>query len=214
MEKKLENYRRSYEKHELRRQNMEKDPVQQFKNWFEEVDNENSGIEANAMTLSTIGKDGFPKNRVVLLKNFSENGFTFFTNYESEKGKAIIENPKVCLSFFWPNMERQVIIKGEAEKVAAQISDVYFSSRPSESQMSAIVSNQSGVLPNREFLEEKLKALEEKDKGTKMVRPDFWGGFVVRPISFEFWQGRKNRLHDRFLYSLNNAEWKIERLAP
>lgn len=212
MEKNLENYRRSYEKHALRRENLQKLPVLQFQNWFEEVDGFSDDIEANAMTLGSIGLDGFPKNRVVLLKHYSEKGFVFFTNYESEKGKAIIENPKVCLSFFWPNMERQVIIKGEAEKVSVDASDTYFYSRPIESQMSAIVSPQSSVVPTRDFLEIKLKELEKAE--AKRTRPDFWGGFLVKPISFEFWQGRKNRLHDRFLYTMEDNNWKVDRLAP
>lgn len=214
MEKNLENYRRSYEKHELRRANMESHPIQQFQNWFEEVDEREGAFEANAMTLSSIGGDGFPKNRVVLLKNFNKSGFTFFTNYESEKGQAILKTPRVCLSFFWPNMERQVIIKGEAEKVPLATSDAYFYSRPAESQRSAIVSNQSKVIPNRDFLEAKLQLLERQDSEKKLLRPDFWGGFLVKPISIEFWQGRKNRLHDRFLYTVENEQWKIERLAP
>lgn len=214
MEKNLENYRRSYEKHELRRANMENHPMQQFQNWFEEVDDREGAFEANAMTLSSIGLDGFPKNRVVLLKNFNKDGFTFFTNYESAKGRAILKNPKVCLSFFWPNMERQVIIKGEAEKVPPAVSDAYFYSRPAESQRSAIVSNQSEVVPNRHFLETKLQLLEQQNPEKNLSRPHFWGGFLVKPISIEFWQGRKNRLHDRFLYTLGNEQWKIERLAP
>lgn len=214
MEKKLENYRRSYEKHELRRENLQKDPIEQFQNWFLEAEKTPEIEEATAMNLASIGTDGFPKNRVVLLKNYSRKGFTFFTNYESEKGKAILENPKVCLSFFWPSLERQIIIKGTAEKTTSEISEAYFNSRPLGSRLSAVVSPQSEVVPNRGFLEEKLKQLETNHNEKSVERPIFWGGFLVKPISIEFWQGRKNRLHDRFLYTLENAEWKVERLAP
>lgn len=213
MEKKLENYRRSYEKHELRRHNLEKHPIQQFQNWFLEAE-KIPGFEANAMTLASIGIDGFPKSRVVLLKNYNEKGFTFFTNYESEKGKSILKNPKICLSFFWPKMERQVIIKGNAEKTTTEISDAYFNSRPLGSRLSAMVSDQSSKIPNRGVLEEKLKQLENKNREKPVERPSFWGGFLVKPVSIEFWQGRKNRLHDRFLYTLQNGAWKIDRLAP
>ena len=169
----------------------------------------------NAMTISTIGLDGFPKNRVVLLKKYTHEGFIFFTNYESEKGKAIAKNPNVCISFFWPNLERQIIIKGMAEKIAENLSDGYFESRPKGSQYGAIVSDQSTVIPSRDYLEDKLKALESEYEGKEIKRPDFWGGFIVKPISMEFWQGRPNRLHDRIRYALQeDYDWKIERLAP
>jgi pyridoxamine 5'-phosphate oxidase len=213
MEKNLENYRRSYEKHALRRKDLEEHPMLQFQNWFLESEEMEQG-ESNAMTLGTIGKDGFPKNRVVLLKNYSQDGFGFYTNYESEKGKAIAENPNVCLSFFWPDMERQVIIKGKARKVSKEISDKYFESRPLGSRYSAMVSNQSEVVKNRGVLENKLKELQEKFPEGKFPRPKHWGGFLVKPVSVEFWQGRANRLHDRFRYILKNNTWKIERLEP
>ncbi len=215
MEENLGNHRRSYEKYEMRRENMAEHPMVQFQNWFNEIDaDKNTIFEANAMTLSTIGSDGFPKNRIVLLKNFTEKGFVFYTNYDSEKSRAILKNPNVCLSFFWSNWERQVIIKGLADKISTEISDEYFNSRPKESQWSAIVSPQSSVVPNREFLEKKLKNLMEESSRKEPVRPDFWGGFLVKPVSIEFWQGRKNRLHDRFRYTSNNSTWEIERLAP
>lgn len=214
MEKKLENYRRSYEKHELRKENLANNPFQQFQDWFLEAEKTPEIEESNAMNLSSIGMDGFPKNRVVLLKNFNEKGFTFFTNYKSEKGKAILKNPKVGLSFFWPILERQIIIKGTAEKTPPETSDAYFNSRPLGSRLSAVVSNQSEVVPNRWFLEKKLEKLKANHNDKPVKRPDFWGGFLVKPISIEFWQGRKNRLHDRFLYTLENEEWKIQRLAP
>lgn len=213
MEKNLENYRRSYEKYDLRRETLESHPIQQFQNWFLMAEADKN-LEANAMTVSSIGTDGFPKNRVVLLKKYNQNGFIFFTNYESEKGKAILNNPKVCLSFFWPVMERQVIIKGTAEKCSDEISDAYFNSRPRGSRLSAVVSNQSSVIENRKVLEDKLQILEGKYAEKDIERPQFWGGFLVKPVSIEFWQGRKNRLHDRFRYTPQGSEWKIERLAP
>lgn len=190
-------------------------PLQQFQSWFYEVESSQTVDEANAMTLTTIGLDGFPKSRVVLLKKYTNEGFIFYTNYNSEKGKAIDKNPNVGLSFFWPSLERQIIIKGVAEKIAENLSDGYFESRPRGSQLGAVVSNQSDVIPNREILETRLKKLEAEFEGQEIERPKNWGGYLVRPISIEFWQGRPNRLHDRIRYSVQkNLNWKIERLAP
>lgn len=215
MDDKLFDYRKSYEKGELTRETLDENPFQQFRKWFYDVEKAGGVDEANAMTISAIGEDGFPKSRVVLLKSYDENGFVFFTNYESEKGKAIANNPKVCLSFFWPNTERQVIIKGNARKLAANLSDNYFHSRPVGSQLGAIVSNQSEEIPNRGVLENKLKQLEEEYSNKPIERPSHWGGIVVEPISFEFWQGRPNRLHDRFLFTIKDKyDWEIKRLAP
>jgi pyridoxamine 5'-phosphate oxidase len=215
MQKDLGNYRKSYEKSELMEDSIKENPMEQFQKWFYEGEASEGVDEPNAMTISTIGLDGFPKNRVVLMKKFTFEGFIFYTNYQSEKGKAIANNPSVCLSFFWPNMERQVIIKGKAEKLAENLSDGYFESRPVGSQLGAIVSNQSEVIPSRELLEQELKKLEKTYEGKSIERPDYWGGFLVRPISLEFWQGRPNRLHDRIRYTLQeDFDWKIERLAP
>jgi pyridoxamine 5'-phosphate oxidase len=189
--------------------------MEQFQKWFHEVEATDGVDEPNAMTVSTIGLDGFPKSRVVLMKRFTFEGFIFYTNYQSEKGRAIAANPSVCLSFFWPNLERQVIIKGKAEKIAENLSDGYFESRPKGSQLGAVVSDQSEVVPSREHLEGKLKELEQEYEGKEVPRPEYWGGFLVRPISIEFWQGRPNRLHDRIRYTLQeDFDWKIERLAP
>lgn len=210
----LSDYRKSYIKGELIEENVPEDPMALFQKWFYQV-HESSDTETNAMTVSTLGLDGFPKARVVLLKRFNEEGFVFYTNYESEKGKAIAANPHICLSFFWHAHERQIIIKGLAEKVAPNMSDGYFESRPEGSKLGALVSNQSEVIESREVLEKRLQALEEKFRGKEIPRPDFWGGFLVKPISIEFWQGRPNRLHDRIRYQLeDDFNWKIERLQP
>ncbi len=213
--KDLGNYRKSYEKSELLETQIPEDPINLFHRWFYEAEDLDAADEVNAMTVSTIGLDGFPKSRVVLLKKFNEEGFIFYTNYNSEKGKAISNNPNVCLSFFWPGVERQVIIKGIAEKTQETISDNYFASRPDGSKLGAIVSPQSEVIPNREFLENNLKKLEKEWEGKEIQRPVHWGGFLVRPIEMEFWQGRPNRLHDRIRFKLqDNYEWKIDRLSP
>lgn len=214
MSEKLHHYRKSYEKGELSETSVNENPIQQFRTWFFEV-KENGGVdEVNAMTISTIGTDGFPKGRVVLLKKYDENGFYFYTNYNSEKGKSITNNNKVSLSFFWPNMERQIIIKGIVERTSEADSTNYFHSRPKGSQLGAAVSHQSTVVESREVLEKNLSELEEKYANKEIPKPEEWGGFLVRPISIEFWQGRPNRLHDRIRYTLNTEDWIIERLAP
>ncbi|ETN96571.1 pyridoxamine 5'-phosphate oxidase [Zhouia amylolytica] len=215
MQNDLGHYRRNYQKSELIETNVPDNPMQLFQTWFYEVEQFGGVEEANAMTVSTIGLDGFPKNRVVLLKKYTYEGFIFYTNYNSEKGKAIAGNPNICLSFFWPNLERQVIIKGIAEKVSENLSDGYFESRPDGSKLGAIVSDQSEVIENRSVLEQKLKELESELKGKEIERPSYWGGYLVKPESIEFWQGRPNRLHDRLRYTLQkDYSWKIERLAP
>ncbi|RRJ93215.1 pyridoxamine 5'-phosphate oxidase [Paenimyroides tangerinum] len=210
----LGNYRKSYEKSELLESTVDENPMMQFQKWFYEVEEFGGVDEVNAMTVSSIGLDGFPKARVVLLKKYNEEGFVFYTNYNSEKGKAILANPHICLSFFWPSIERQVIIKGIAKKVDTQVSDNYFHSRPVGSQLGAMVSPQSQVIDSREFLEKNLKDLEQEFEGKEIPRPEHWGGILVEPVSIEFWQGRANRLHDRIRYTLNDFDWKIERLAP
>lgn len=216
MKQDLSDFRKSYEKFSMDENSMSENPMEVFRNWFLEAVENPTVDEANALTLSTIGLDGFPKSRVVLLKRYNEEGFIFFTNYESEKGRAIAKNSKVCLSFFWSGMERQIIIKGKAEKIAENLSDGYFESRPKQSQVSAIISPQSKVISSRGFLESLTRKFEEKNKEKPIERPDFWGGYLVRPISIEFWQGRPNRLHDRIRYSLipEIFDWKMERLAP
>ena len=215
MEKDLSNLRLTYSQGELLEKDLRENPMEQFQQWFLQAQNSDTEREAYAMSVATIGKDGFPKTGVVLLKKFTDEGFIFYTNYDSEKGKAIVENPHLCLSFFWSTLERQIIIKGIAEKLAPNLSDGYFASRPRGSQLAAIISAQSEVIPSREYLQEKLNSLEKESNGTSLNRPENWGGFLVRPISMEFCQGRPNRLHDRIRYSLQeDYDWKIERLSP
>ena len=215
MEKDLSNYRKSYEKGELLLNEVPENPLELFQKWFHEIDTHFAEDETNAMTISTMGLDGFPKNRVVLLKKYTYEGFIFYTNYESEKGKAIAANPNVCLSFFWHGAERQIIIKGKAEKIAANLSDGYFESRPRGSQLGAVVSNQSDIVQDWQHLEDKLSKLETDYQGKEIPRPIYWGGYIVKPIEMEFWQGRPNRLHDRIRYKLQaDFNWKIDRLSP
>ncbi len=215
MNKDLGNYRKTYEKSELRKSNVPENPMELFQKWFYDVDINFAVDEANAVALSTFGLDGYPKNRIVLLKKYTYEGFIFYTNYNSEKGKAIDVNPNVCLTFFWHAAERQIIIKGQAEKIAENLSDGYFESRPIGSQLGAIASEQSEVIESREALDEKLKKLELKYINKEIPRPKHWGGYIVKPIEMEFWQGRPNRMHDRIRYKLQeDYNWKIERLQP
>ena len=215
MKSNVANLRKSYEKGVLNKKAVGQTPFQLFSTWFEEAKLSDQIEEANAMSLSTLGVDGFPKARVVLLKDFSEAGFVFYTNYNSEKGQALINNPNVGLTFFWPFLERQVIIKGVAKKEATSFSETYFDSRPHGSQLGALVSPQSEVIPDRKFLEDRLMALEEQYKDIEIPMPNHWGGIIVESKEIEFWQGRPNRLHDRIRCKLiDNSEWKIDRLAP
>lgn len=211
----LSNHRKTYQKQELLEKNCPENPMELFQQWFYEIEESNSKEESNTMTISTVGLDRFPKNRVVLLKKFSWEGFIFYTNYNSEKGKAIAENPNVCLSFFWHSLERQIIIKGKAEQIAENLSDGYFESRPDGSKLGAWASNQSEVVNSKVELNTSLASFEKKYQDKEIPRPKHWGGYIVKPISIEFWQGRPNRMHDRIRYTLQeNFEWKIERLAP
>lgn len=211
----LSNYRKSYEKQELLESNCPKNPMDLFQTWFKNADQSNSVEETNAMTISTIGLDNFPKNRVVLLKKITDNGFIFYTNYNSEKGKAIHVNNNVCLSFFWPALEQQIIIKGKAYKLSDKSSNDYFESRPKGSKLGAWASNQSNIVSSRKELDKNLNIFEQKFENKAILRPNHWGGYEVKPESIEFWQGRPNRMHDRLRYSLQkDFSWKLERLAP
>lgn len=211
----LSNHRKSYDKQELLESNCPENPIELFQKWFLNADASEMVDEANAVTVSSIGLDGFPKNRVVLLKKYTWEGFIFYTNYNSEKGKSISANNNICLSFFWAGLEQQIIIKGNAEKLAANLSDGYFDSRPDGSKLGAWASNQSEVVSSREELDAALQSFEKKYEQHEIPRPKHWGGFLVKPISIEFWQGRPNRMHDRIQYVLQeDFSWKTERLAP
>jgi pyridoxamine 5'-phosphate oxidase len=212
--KDLGHYRKSYEKSELTESVLPEHPLELFSAWFHQTEESGGADEVNAMTLSTINADGFPKSRIVLLKRYAEEGFVFFTNYESEKGDSITRNPKVCLSFFWYGSERQVIITGVAQKTTKEESDEYFSSRPRGSQLGAVLSKQSRPVASREFLEKELLKLEQEHANKTIARPEHWGGYIVKPLSIEFWQGRPNRLHDRILYTLTDSRWTWKRLQP
>ena len=215
MDNDLSNYRKSYEKSALLKHEISDNPMELFQKWFFEIDNHFAIDEGNAMTLSTIGLDGYPVNRIVLLKKYTYEGFIFYTNYRSNKAKAIAENSNVCVSFFWHSAERQIIIKGKAEKIAENLSDGYFESRPRGSQLGAWASNQSEVIDSRESLDNKLKFFEDEFEGKEVARPEHWGGFIVKPVEMEFWQGRPNRMHDRIRYKLQeDYNWKIDRLQP
>ena len=210
----LHDYRKNYNKGELTKNKVDTNPLQQFRKWFYEAKDSESVEEVNAMTLTTLGLDGFSKGRVVLLKKYDEHGFYFYTNYSSEKGKSIAQNNKVSLLFFWPGLERQIIIKGTASKTSEDDSNNYFNSRPKGSQLGALVSNQSEVIENRKVIENKLALLENQYSDKEIKKPANWGGYLVSPISIEFWQGRPNRLHDRIRYRLSHLDWIIERLSP
>ncbi len=206
--------RRNYSMQSLSEDSVAPDPFEQFGKWWQEA--VQSGIdEVNAMTLATASADGCPSARIVLLKDFSAEGFVFFTNYNSHKGKELTENPRACLVFFWKELERQVRITGLVQKVSAQESDEYFNSRPAGSRIGAVASPQSQVIKDRQWLEDQYAATEKENAGGGNIRrPDHWGGFRVKPVIMEFWQGRPSRLHDRLEYSLQDSRWIINRLAP
>lgn len=209
----LESIRKEYKHSVLSHKNLNKNPFRQFDSWIKNA--LQSEIEySNAMSLITVGTDGFPQSRIVLLKNYDESGFTFFTNFESEKGISIKNNSAVGLHFFWPELERQIRISGFAEKTSNEISEEYFKSRPVESQIAAIVSNQSKEISTRENLENKFENLKSELLDKPPARPQNWGGYIVKPVKFEFWQGRENRLHDRIIYLKKEKNWEIKRLAP
>ena len=214
MKDNLDMHRKSYEKDELSKESVNENPLQQFRTWFYETKDAGGVDEVNAMTLTTVDAEGFPHGRVVLLKKYDEYGFYFYTNYNSDKARSLELNNKVSLSFFWPNMERQIIIKGTVKKTSETESNNYWQSRPKGSQLGALASNQSSIVKDRSELEAKLKSLEEEYEKKEVPRPKDWGGYLVSPLSIEFWQGRPNRLHDRIRYTLLDFDWIIERLQP
>ena len=209
----VKNKRVDYETSELRRKDLVESPVEMFRIWFDQVEGMHP-FESTAMTLSTTNKDGKPSNRVVLLKGYDEDGFVFYTNYESRKGREIEENPYGSLNFYWPSQERQVRINGKLRKVSRSRSEKYFHSRPLRSQIAAVASNQSGVIENRDTLKKKFDELEKEFEGKNVPLPENWGGYRLEHRSVEFWQGRRDRMHDRFVYTKNGTIWQIERLAP
>jgi pyridoxamine 5'-phosphate oxidase len=215
MQNKIAGIRKDYSQKALLEAEIKSDPIQQFGQWWQEAIA--SGIdEVNAMTLATASADGLPSARIVLLKGYSEKGFVFFTNYDSFKGKQLAENPKACLVFFWKELERQIRITGFVQKVTERESDEYFYSRPVSSQIGASISPQSQVIESRDWLVDQFNEFEkDKERVSSLKRPAHWGGYLVRPVMVEFWQGRPGRLHDRVEYSLKDSgDWKIERLAP
>ena len=191
MSRDLSNYRDKYLKGELIEKNLPKDPFDLFNNWFEDLEKYGNERENNAMSLSTVNEKNVPTTRVVLLKQFSKKGFIFYTNYNSRKGNHIKNNPNVCVSFYWPSTERQVIINGKVSEISKIESDKYFNSRPRSSQLGAIISNQSVIIPSRKYLEDKLSKIDSNNND--LTRPSNWGGYIIKPELFEFWQGRDSR---------------------
>ncbi len=214
MNQPIADIRREYKLQSLNETGVAANPIEQFTRWWEEAINSHID-EVNAMTLATATPDGLPSARIVLLKGYDENGFVFFTNYNSHKGHELAKNPHAALVFFWKELERQVRIEGVVEKIPAAESDAYFQSRPAGSRIGAWASPQSSVIAGREVIEAAYSQFEKQFSSNSIPRPEHWGGYIVKPISVEFWQGRSSRLHDRILYSLSDSKaWERERLAP
>jgi pyridoxamine 5'-phosphate oxidase len=206
--------RKEYMQHSLDVHHASSDPFHQFGLWWQEAIDA-SIVEVNAMTLATASADGVPSARIVLLKGYDASGFVFYSNYKSQKGRDLEENPRACLVFFWKELERQVRITGIVRKVTAEESDAYFFSRPENSRIGAVVSPQSEVIPDRQWLEKKEEEMRRLHSESPVQRPAHWGGYRVMPVTIEFWQGRPSRLHDRLQYQIQeNGRWKLERLAP
>ena len=211
---KLFNHRKFYDKDSLNIDDIGENPMEFFTNWFKDAENSNKIIEANAMTLSTIDKNNSPSSRVVLLKEIKDRSLIFFTNYKSKKGEAVDYNPNVCASFYWPSLERQVIIKGIAEKCSDNYSETYFKSRPFKSQVSAIVSNQSEIISSYDELISRYDKFLKENKDSDLKRPSHWGGIEILIEEIEFWQGRENRLHNRVVSTFYNNKWENKLLSP
>ena len=210
----LFNYRKSYTKNKLSMNDIGDNPIDFFVKWFKEAENSDQIIEPNAMTISTVDENSFPSSRVVLLKQIKERSLIFFTNYNSNKGKSLDKNENICASFYWPPLERQVIIKGYAKKISSVESEDYFNSRPFESKAAAIISNQSEDIDSYESLLEKYNSFIEQNKNSKLKRPNNWGGIEIFINQIEFWQGRKNRLHNRVLCNFQKDTWEYKLLSP
>ena len=213
VQKSIQNLRREYNLNKLSEETVHKNPFIQFDRWFSQVIKMRL-YEPNAMILATSNKNCKPSTRVVLLKGIRKDGFIFFTNYNSSKGKSLSENPVASLLFFWAELERQVRVEGKVKKISRSESQRYFDSRPLESRIAAWASSQSEVISNREHIERQFSEFKKKFKGKKIPVPPYWGGFVLIPEYFEFWQGRENRLHDRMCYKKVNARWKVFRISP
>jgi pyridoxamine 5'-phosphate oxidase len=209
----LSNKKTNYTLSELSKNEVDKDPVKQFVNWLDFAINKQVE-EPNAMVLSTVSSNLKPSSRVVLLKGVGNEGFIFYTNYLSKKGNELAYNNNASIVFFWPELERQVRIEGIVKKLKPELSDEYFNKRPEDSKIGAIISPQSQIIPNRNFLLEKKRKMEKEMIVNDLKRPNYWGGYILSPNLFEFWQGRPNRLNDRIQYSLEDNSWKIVRLAP
>lgn len=212
MNRDLHNLRTDYHSKSLEIEHLEEQPLSQFKLWFEHA-LESDVPEPNAFSLATVSGSGQPSNRIVLIKELREEGIVFYTNYESRKGQQIIANPKVSACFFWQPLSKQVRIEGVCEKISAVDSDTYYNKRPLGSRIGAFTSPQSQRIESREWLENQWKKNQEQ-YGEDIKRPDFWGGYIIKPTRVEFWQGQPSRLHDRFLYELIDGRWQIARLAP
>lgn len=215
MKKSIAQLRRSYEKAKLTEDSVCTDPFEQFQVWFDQNLKINKD-DPTAMALATVDKKGMPANRIVLLKDYNrEDGFSFYTNYDSRKAKQLKDNPKASLLFYWPQTERQIRIEGKIKKLSKATSEAYFHQRPRESQIGAWASEQSSTIPDRNYLEKTVSDLTRFfDNHKQIPLPPFWGGYSLIPSYFEFWQGRPNRLHDRIIYTLVKGSWKIGRLAP
>ena len=215
MDKKLSDYRKSYDKGSLLESTITKNPFELFDQWFKEVEAQGGVEEVNAMHISTLSKEGYPESRVVLLKHILDDHFVFYTNYNSQKGKAIAAHPKVGVSFFWPSLERQVRIRGLATPLDQKQSEAYFNLRPRGSQIGAWASAQSSTVASREALQESFSFYEKKFADKLIPKPEHWGGYRIAVSAIEFWQGRPNRLHDRIRFIRNDyGTWDLERLAP
>jgi pyridoxamine 5'-phosphate oxidase len=208
----LAQLRRDFTSRGLDESEVARDPFEQFRRWMDEALSADI-IDANAMNLATVGPDGRPSSRIVLLKGFDRDGLVFFTNYESRKGRDFAANPFAAVNFFWPQLDRQIAVSGSVERTSREESEAYFHSRPLESRFSALASQQSAAISSRADLERRVAELREQ-YGDSPPCPAFWGGFRVRPDRFEFWQGRPNRLHDRIEYRLAGGRWEIRRLSP